>query len=241
LPRRRSWVTVALAATSAACALAGCGGSGPALVDSSTTRPVPTTTALSTSTTRPGTTDPPTTGGIPTTTGRVPVTTAPTGPAGQPLRFRGLNLRLSGTWRAGGGGDQVAVATGRACRRSAGGVDCPGFLLLGPGQIAIANQLAPFDPDRVWHPGAGVEGCPQDRDGLVEAPPGRPDRRGVAKVGGRDAVYREWRIGCVDARTGDPKAGYRQRVWYLERAGILVVDEWSTQGLGQVLAAASFA
>ena len=238
MPGRRSRVAVALAAL-AACALAGCGGSGPALVDSSTTRPVPTATGA-TSTTGPGTTAVPTTEAIPTTTGRVPLTTGETGPAGRPLTFRGLTLRLRGSWRAGGGGDQVQVVTGRACRRSAGGVDCPGFLLLGPSQIAIASELAPFDPDKVWHPGAGVEGCPQDHDGLAETTPTRPARQGTAKVGGKDAVFREWRIGCVDARTGKPKAGYTQRVWYLKAAGILVVDEWSTPGLDQVLASATF-
>jgi hypothetical protein len=223
----------------AAGALAGCGGGGPALVDSSTTRPVPTT-GQATSTSRSGTTAVPTTEAIPTTTGRVPVTSGQTGPAGRPLTFRGLTLRLRGSWRAGGGGDQVQVVTGRACRRSAGGVDCPGFLLLGPGQIAIASELAPFDPDKVWHPGAGVEGCPQDRDGLAETTPSRPAKRDTAKVGGKDAVYREWRIGCVDAHTGKPRTSYTQRVWYLKPAGILVVDEWSTPGLGQVLASATF-
>ena len=238
MPGRRSRVAVALAAL-AACALAGCGGSGPALVDSSTTRPVPTATGA-TSTTGPGTTAVPTTEAIPTTTGRVPLTTGETGPAERPLTFRGLTLRLRGSWRAGGGGDQVQVVTGQACRRSAGGVDCPGFLLLGPSQIAIASELSPYDPERPWHPGAGVEGCPQDRDGLAETTPTRPARQGTAKVGGKDAVFREWRIGCVDARTGKPKAGYTQRVWYLKAAGILVVDEWSTPGLGQVLAAGRF-
>ena len=238
MPGRGSRVAVALAAL-AACALAGCGGSGPALVDSSTTRPVPTT-AVATSTTRSGTTAVPTTEAIPTTTGRVPLTTGQTGPAGKPLTFRGLTMRLKSTWRAGGGGGHVEVVTGRACRRSAGGVDCPGFLLLGPSQIAIASELAPFDPDKVWHPGTGVEGCPQDRDGLAELTPSRPVRRGTVKVGGRDAVYREWRIGCVDFRTGKPKTGYRQRVWHLEPSGILIVDEWSTPGLAQMLAEARF-
>jgi hypothetical protein len=132
------------------------------------------------------------------------------------------------------------VVTARACRRSAGGLDCPGFLLLGPSQIAIASELGPFDPGKIWHPGAGVEGCPQDRDGLIETTPSRPDRRGTAKVDGRDAVYREWRIRCVDARTGKPKASYRQRLWYLKPSGILVVDEWSTPGLAEVLASATF-
>jgi hypothetical protein len=236
VPGRRSRVRAA-AVVLAAVAVAGCGGSGPALVDSSTTRPVPT---LTTATTRPGTTATPTTGAIPTTTSRVPLTTEETGPAGAPLTFRHLTLQLARGWRAGGSGDHVEVATSRACRRSAGGVDCPGFLLLGPTQIAIASELAPFDPDKVWHPGTGVEGCPQDRDGLAEVTPTRPARRGVAKVGGKDAVYREWRVACVDARTGAPKGGYTQRVWYLERSGILVVDEWKTQGLAEVLAAARF-
>ena len=221
--------------------LAGCGGSGPALVDSSTTRPVPTVSATAApATTGPGTTAAPTTGAIPTTTGRVPLTTGQTGPAGAPLTFRHLTLRLSRGWRAGGGGDHVEVATSRACRRSAGGVDCPGFLLLGPTQIAIASQLAPFDPDKVWHPGAGVEGCPTDRDGLAEVTPASPVKRGLAKVGGKPAVYREWRIGCVDARTGKAETAYLQRVWYLKASGILVVDEWRTQGLAEVLAAARF-
>ena len=219
--------------------LAGCGGSGPALVDSSTTRPVPTTT-VATSTTLPTTTAAATTQGIPTTTGRVPLTTAQTGPSGAPLTFRHLTIPLGKGWRAGGGGDHVEVATSRACRRSAGRVDCPGFLLLGPSQIAIANQLGPYDPDKVWHPGAGVEGCPQDRDGLAEVAPAAPARKGNAKVGGKDAVYREWRIGCVDARTGEPGTGYTQRVWYLKRSGILVVDEWSTPGLKEALAAGRF-
>ena len=219
--------------------VAGCGGgSGPALVDSSTTRPVPTTAA--TATTRPGTTAVLTTGAIPTTTGRVPVTTGQTGPAGAPLTFRRLTIRLGRGWRAGGGGDQVEVATSRACRRSAGRVDCPGFLLLGPSQIAIASELTPYDPDQVWHPGSGVEGCPQDRDGLAEVTPTKPAKRGVAKVGGKDAVYREWRVSCVDARTGEPEASYTQRVWYLKASKILVVDEWSTPGLGEALAAAKF-
>jgi hypothetical protein len=223
-------------------AVTGCGGEGPALVDSSTSAPPPTTAAAAapTSTARPGTTAAPTTGAIPTTTGRVPLTTGQTGPAGAPLTFRHLTIRLARGWRAGGGGDHVEVATSRACRRSAGGVDCPGFLLLGPSQIAIASELGPFDPDKPWHPGAGIEGCPQDRDGLAEVLPARPSRKGTAKVGGKDAVYREWRVGCVDARTGKPEDGYLQRVWYLKASGVLIVDEWSTPGLAQVLAAGRF-
>ena len=230
---------MAALAVALAGALAGCG-SEPALVDSSTTKPVPTVTTAATAATRPGTTATPSTRPIPTGTGKVPLTTGQTGPAGKPLTFRGLTIRPRASWRAGGGGDHVEVATSRACRRSAGGVDCPGFLLLGPSPIAIASELSAFDPDKPWHPGAGVEGCPQDRDGLAEVTPATPSKQGTAEVGGKDAVYREWRIGCVDARTSEPAKGYLQRAWYLEKPGILVVDEWSTPGLEEVLAAARF-
>ena len=81
LPGRRSVAMVALAVALAG-TLAGCG-SEPALVDSSTTQPVPTVTTAATATTRPGPTAAPATGPIPTGTGQVPLTTGQTGPAGQ--------------------------------------------------------------------------------------------------------------------------------------------------------------
>jgi hypothetical protein len=153
-----------------------------------------------------------------------------------------MTIRLAPGWRATRDGpDRVTVASGGACRRSAGGVDCPGFLLLGPSQIAIAHELGPYRPDRVWHPGTGVEGCPADRDGLVEQPPTRPRTQGFARVGTKQAVYRDWKITCLDATTLKPRTSYRQRVWYLPSSKILVVDEWSTPGLAAVLAAATFA
>ena len=144
--------------------VAGCGGgSGPALVDSSTTRPVDHHRGHLHDPAR--TTAVPTTGAIPTTTGRVPVTTGQTGPAGAPLTFRRLTIRLGRGWRAGGGGDHVEVATSRACRRSAGRVDCPGFLLLGPSQIAIASELAPTTRTRSGTRAAGSRAAPRTATG----------------------------------------------------------------------------
>ena len=236
----RGWMAgLVLVALAASCALAGCRDqSGPALVDSSTTTAAASaatgTSAPSTSTAAANSTS-----AVPSTTGAVPLTTSQTGPAGRPLSFRKLTIRLRSGWRAGGGGDQVTVAFSRACRRSAGGVDCPGFTLLGPSQIAVAYELGPFDPARPWHPGTGVEGCPMDRDGLYESG-SRLRKGGFARVAGKRAVYREWRIDCVDAKTNKPKASYVQRVWHLPASGILVVDEWSTPGLAEVLAGARF-
>jgi hypothetical protein len=233
---------VLLLALATAGGLAGCAGEPGGGLGIATTRPTGSATDEATTTTTPAdATSRPATSGTHATT-----TTAPAGgqagaPVGGPLTFRVMTIRLRPGWRATrDGADQVTVATGGACHRGPGGVDCPGFLLLGPSQIAIANGLGPYDPERVWHPGTGVEGCPADRDGLAEQTPRRPRTRGSARVGPRTAVYREWTVPCLDAGTMKPKTGYRQRVWYLPSSGILVVDEWSTPGLERVLAAATF-
>jgi hypothetical protein len=231
-------LTLAAAIALAACAgEAGQPGEGLGIATTQTViAPTEGTTTLRSTTTRPATTRTPASTTTTTTSGQAGRS------AGGRLSFRGMTIRLLPRWRATRDGpDQVTVATGGPCRRSAGGVDCPGFLLLGPSQIAIANELAPYDPDRVWHPGTGVEGCPADRDGLVERTPARPRAGGLARVGTKRAVYRQWVVPCLDAGTLKPATSYRQRVWYLPSSQILVVDEWSTPGLAEALAAATFA
>ena len=240
----RSRVPVLLALAAAA-ALAGCGGEagqdggGLGIATTRTVAPpdggAATTPSAASTTTGAGTTRP-----AATTTG--PGAGGHSGrPSGGRLTFRTMTIRLPPGWRATrDAADRVAVASGAPCHRSVGGVDCPGFLLLGPSQIAIGHELGPYRPDRVWHPGAGVEGCPADRDGLVEQTPQRPRTAGFAKVGSKRALYRVWVVPCLDATTLKPEGSYRQRVWYLPSSGILVVDEWSTPGLAGVLAAATF-
>jgi hypothetical protein len=236
---RRSLIRVA--ALLLALALAGCGGDagGPGGgLGIATTQPLapPADATTTTTSTLAGTTRSATSGSS-STTSRAARSTG----SGGRLGFWAMTIRLPPGWRATRDGpDQVTVASGGTCRRSAGGVDCPGFLLLGPSQIAIAHELGPYRPDRVWHPGTGVEGCPADRDGLVEQPPTRPRTQGFARVGTKQAVYRDWKITCLDATTLKPRTSYRQRVWYLPSSKILVVDEWSTPGLAAILGAATF-
>jgi hypothetical protein len=240
IPRR--YVIPLLLVLVATSALAGCGGEagapgggGLGIATTQTVTPPAGGTAATTTSTTAGTTRPAATTG-PGTTGQAVRST------GGRLTFRAMTIRLRPGWRATrDAADRVTVASGAACRRSLGGVDCPGFLLLGPSQIAIGHELGPYRPERVWHPGAGVEGCPADRDGLVEQTPARPRTAGFAKVGSRRAVYRVWVVPCLDATTLKPEGSYRQRVWYLPSSRILVVDEWSTPGLAGVLAAATFA
>jgi hypothetical protein len=239
IPTRCVVLVLALAAAGA---LAGCAGEagqpggGLGIATTQTVGPPAGATAATSTTTAAATTRPAATT-VPGTTGQ-----AGRAGAGGRLTFRAMTIRLLPGWRATrDAADRVTVASGAACRRSLGGVDCPGFLLLGPSQIAIGHELGPYRPERVWHPGAGVEGCPADRDGLVEQTPARPRTAGFATVGSKQAVYRVWVVPCLDATTLKPEGSYRQRVWYLPDSRILVVDEWSTPGLAGVLAAATFA
>jgi hypothetical protein len=240
---RRWRAPVLLLTLAAAGGLAGCAGDAGQAgggLGIATTQAAGTTTYPTTTTTRDATTTTVAGAASRPTASTVPPAAPPGRPTDRRLSFRAMTLRLRAGWRATrDGADHVTVATG-ACRHGTGAVDCPGFLLLGPSQVAIANQLGPYHPERVWHPGAGVEGCPADRDGLAEQTPRQPRTRGFARVGTRTAVYREWTVPCLDAATLKPKTSYRQRVWYLPSSRILVVDEWSTPGLGQVLAAATF-
>ncbi|MFA1538948.1 hypothetical protein [Actinomadura monticuli] len=84
------------------------------------------------------------------------------------------------------------------------------------------------------HRGIGVEG---DRD--------RPARAGTAAVGTRQAQYREWRLRCsfwTGPKQFQPAGpSYVQRYWYLTEPRLLILDEWDTPGLDQILAKAAWA
>ncbi|MEU5879280.1 serine/threonine-protein kinase [Spirillospora sp. NPDC047279] len=67
-------------------------------------------------------------------------------------------------------------------------------------------------------------------------------KRGLAPVGGRQAEYREWRIGCAEitpkfVRTN---VSFVQRLWYLPQTKVLIVDEWNTPGLDKILKEATW-
>ena len=226
--------TATLLLSLAALGLTGCGGrdAGP------TGQPAATpTTATATTTVTPATT---TTTAPPGGTAASATSTGSTLAPSPAITFRKLTIRLRPGWTARPRGDSVEVASGATCRRSQFQVDCPGFRLLGPADIAEATELGPYDPGQPWHPGTGVEGCPIDRDNLGETTPAAPRKQGLAPVGGKQAIYREWVIACRHVTTNKVERSYVQRVWYLPTSRILVVDEWSVPGLAGVLAAGTW-
>jgi hypothetical protein len=183
-----------------------------------------------------------------TATTTLATTTVPTTTAARAsYRFRGMTITMPAKWKvADERGDEVEIRNGRACARVklTGAKVCPGFSLLGPKGIATANEQSPYRPEQPYHPGTDVGPCLTDPDFAWEGPSRLAARRFV-KVGGHTAIYREWRYRCyLDRSHPAPnrplRLSYTQRIWYLPKSKILVLDEWSTPGLREALAAANW-
>jgi hypothetical protein len=179
-------------------------------------------------TTAPPTTAPPTT-----------VAAATTTQAGKTYSIRGMTITLRPEWTAEVDVDEGAnVTTGRPCVHSKllGNDLCPAFQVFGPDGIAHGYEEGPYKLAQPWHPGTDVSPCLTAPDDGLEGSQTLV-KGGFAKVGTKTANYREWRVTCM-ANSGNKPVGtpYVQRIWYLPKSKILVVDEWSTRGLDDALA-----
>ena len=162
---------------------------------------------------------------------------------GTSFRFRGMTLAVPDTWKVDANADGATVANGQACFRS-DLLDrdvCPSFEVHGPDSIAHGYEDRPYRLDQPFHPGTDVSPCTTAPDDALERDH-RLVKGGFAKVGPKTAHYRAWRVTCVSSNGNQPAGKpYVQRIWYLPKSQILVVDEWSTPGLAETLAAAQFA
>ncbi|WP_053617509.1 serine/threonine-protein kinase [Nocardiopsis sp. NRRL B-16309] len=110
--------------------------------------------------------------------------------------------------------------------------DCPYLEIAGPGAIA-ADGLT---EDAMYYPGGGMELC-TDSQAATATPP--REERSLAPIGERMAYYRVWSVPCLTGiEPNAPTAYYEQRYWLLPESQILVVDNFRTEGLAEVLAAA---
>jgi eukaryotic-like serine/threonine-protein kinase len=62
---------------------------------------------------------------------------------------------------------------------------------------------------------------------------GRLDTRETRTVGGETALYEQWQITCAGTTL-------TQRLWYLPRLQLVIVDEWGIPDLDGILATATF-
>ncbi len=157
----------------------------------------------------------------------------------QPLKLRGgLTLHLPITWAVHRvRPDWTRVVTGK-CAKPSSGYGTPGcrsFWVLGPKAIKYGNELFhAYDGRRPFYPATDVQQCPSN--GKWGQTLGSAKATGLRQFGpGHKAAYREWRASCVSYANGKVKSRYTQREWYLPKTRILVVDQWRTPGLPDVL------
>lgn len=184
-------------------------------------------------------------GGAPSAAASVPsvpsgpppvLVTPPTQATGVPLRLGRFTIRVPRGWHALAGRHPgrgaYFVATGPCARPDPSA--CRGFLVLGVDQIKTGdNQTRPYTPKAPYNPTKDPQPCPGDPS-LREKFPNAPKVNAFAPIGNHESIYREWTIGCVDADQ-KMKSLFFQRDWYLPTSKVLVVDEWSTPGLAEIL------
>ena len=118
---------------------------------------------------------------------------------------------------------------------------CPRFHLLGPAGIAVGSEINPMTEDDPYYPRTDVVPCPSEE--YVRGPGEVVEEQELAPIGERMAYFRVWEIGCMPLAEAPPPGGglatfFEQRYWLLPESEILVVDEFATPGLGEILARA---
>ncbi|WP_103938154.1 hypothetical protein [Thermomonospora echinospora] len=175
----------------------------------------------------------------PSAGGDAPQTGSQDGPAGQTIDFNGLNVQLPASWKAvpdGNGGGRWHITTGGSCG-SYGYLEadaCRGWWLLGADDIAQGNEGSPYSPGRPYYPQTDSVPCPTDPE-TYQTTPQSPQAQGLVPVGDHRGDYREWAITCISPAGGARTGGFVQRLVYLPESRILVVDNWQTPGLMNLL------
>jgi len=122
-----------------------------------------------------------------------------------------------------------------------GGSACATFsLIVGAG--SPHGKLPYYVPGvSAYTTSTGATGCPGRPASLwLRTTPSKPYYSGYAPVTStKTAYYTVWELGCVPAgSTSKPSLYFQQRDWYLPESNILIVDEYATPGLAQILATA---
>jgi hypothetical protein len=214
----------------------------PAATATPSATPGHTTAPPASATGSPGATGPP---GATTSPGHATTTTTT-------LQLGPLILRVPATWRVtyrDAQGDYT-VSTG-ACAGddlvgAEAGSPCPAFSLIadaGPTSSPAGDiGTHAYVPGQEYTTSTGATGCPaKPATSWLRDAPARPYSSGYAPVTStRTADYTVWQFGCYHA-VGAPSFYFQQRDWYLPDSKFLIVDEYSTPGLAQILATATWA
>ncbi|MBP2705609.1 hypothetical protein JOL79_17490 [Microbispora sp. RL4-1S] len=165
----------------------------------------------------------------------------------KPLHLRkGLTLTIPSSWKVTERWkDWVRVVTGPCPTlgtqefgfRDSG---CHSFWIMGPKAIKVGHEFFnAYTPDGPFYPATDVGPCPYDKKLYIGHL--KLAAKGLRQVGpGHKAYYRDWSGQCVTQQTFKVKGHFNQREWYLPTSKILVIDQWRTPGLGDILRRATW-
>jgi hypothetical protein len=209
------------------------------------TAPARTATPPASATSSPGST------GAPAATTSPGRTTSPgPGTGTTTLRLGPLILRVPGSWRItyhdAQGDDTVSTGSCAAdeLMGAEGGSACPSFSLIEKAGTSGEPAGTSYRPGLVYTRSTGATGCPArpTTTGWFRDIPTTPYSSGYAPVtAAKTADYTVWQVGCMLDDRPPPALYFQQRDWYLPDSDILIIDEYSTPGLAQILAAATWA
>ncbi|MEC3981070.1 serine/threonine-protein kinase [Amycolatopsis sp. H20-H5] len=110
--------------------------------------------------------------------------------------------------------------------------NCPGFT------VKDNSRALPDEPQYV--PGKPYSRTGGPRSCAAAGKPGQVEiasvlvKKELRPIGSKKAAYEEWRITCNDG------AAIVQRVWFLPKTQLVIVDEWNTPGLDKILEGAKW-
>ncbi|PSK86275.1 serine/threonine protein kinase [Murinocardiopsis flavida] len=182
------------------------------------------------------------------------------------VRFRNLTFQVPAEWRPrrdertyeplGGGQptteDLLILGTDpdADCAEPAEGrlhYNCPHVKVMAAGGISTGYAQSPLDETKPFHPATQPYTCDPALDTRAEPAPGsspeEPMTADLGDIGSRRAFYRVFDASCHDGpddevNTEGPPRYYEQRYWLLPESEILIVDEYRTEGLADILAKA---
>ncbi|GAA2324703.1 hypothetical protein GCM10010149_92660 [Nonomuraea roseoviolacea subsp. roseoviolacea] len=165
---------------------------------------------------------------------------APAAARTKTISFGGMTLTVPGGWtpRHLTAGDDWLTVTTEKCGKNVEW--CRSFTLAGAQTIKGVGDMKGYRTDRPFAPGTGEVPCRfiADLNHAERFPSAKPLVNEFRPVGTRKAQYREWAGECYSFKTGKTVKRFVQRVWYLPKEKVLVVDGWNHAELAGVLARA---
>lgn len=158
------------------------------------------------------------------------------------LSFDGLTIQVPKSWKRGNlfssyvHDGTLGIRTGATCLSGTiAGNSCPGFELHGPDGL-VTDYYNGTDYEDKWAFSRSDDPfvCAADPSMIMIKVNGYRSRS-TALVGGKKSIYTEWNMSCVAQDDSGKTKSFIERTWWLPNEHYLIVDDWQTEGLYDIL------